>query len=112
MDQAQFSISRRRLLKGVGGTAGLAAAGALHAPFVMAQPAKLKIGLMLPYTGTFASVGISIDNAFRLYVAEKGGKLGGRELEYVVLDDESDPAKAADNAGRLVPRATVEVLVG
>ena len=112
MDQAQFSISRRRLLKGVGGTAGLAAAGALHAPFVMAQPAKLKIGLMLPYTGTFASVGISIDNAFRLYVAEKGGKLGGRELEYVVLDDESDPAKAADNAGRLVNRDKVDVLVG
>ena len=112
MDQAQFSISRRRLLKGVGGTAGLAAAGALHAPFVMAQPAKLKIGLMLPYTGTFASVGISIDNAFRLYVAEKGGKLGGRELEYVVLDDESEPAKAADNAGRLVNRDKVDVLVG
>ena len=112
MDQAQFSISRRRLLKGVGGTAGLAAAGALHAPFVIAQPAKLKIGLMLPYTGTFASVGISIDNAFRLYVAEKGGKLGGRELEYVVLDDESDPAKAADNAGRLVNRDKVDVLVG
>ncbi|MBI5912195.1 MAG: ABC transporter substrate-binding protein [Betaproteobacteria bacterium] len=112
MDQAQFSISRRRLLKGVGGTAGLAAAGALHAPFVIAQPAKLKIGLMLPYSGTFGPTGISIDNAFRLYVAEKGGKLGGRELEYVVLDDESEPAKAADNAGRLVNRDKVDVLVG
>src|SRR3990172_8120613 len=112
MDQAQFSISRRRLLKGVGGTAGLAAAGALHAPFVIAQPAKLKIGLMLPYTGTFAQPGIATDNGFRLYVAEKRGKLGGRELEYVVLDDESDPAKAVDNAGRLVNRDKVDVLVG
>ena len=112
MDQAQFSISRRRLLKGVGGTAGLAAAGALHAPFVIAQPAKLKIGLMLPYTGTFAQPGIATDNGFRLYVAEKRGKLGGRELEYVVLDDESEPAKAADNAGRLVNRDKVDVLVG
>ena len=112
MDQAQFSISRRRLLKGVGGTAGLAAAGALHAPFVIAQPAKLKIGLMLPYTGTFAQPGIATDNGFRLYVAEKRGKLGGRELEYVVLDDESEPAKAVDNAGRLVNRDKVDVLVG
>ncbi len=111
MDQAQFSISRRRLLKGVGGSAGLAAAGALHAPFVIAQPAKLKVGLMLPYSGTFAQAGIAMDNAFRLYVAEKGGKLGGREIEYVVLDDESEPSKAVDNAGRLVNRDKVDVLV-
>ncbi len=112
MGESMFSMSRRRLLKGTGGAAALAAAGALHAPAVRAQPAKLKVGLMLPYTGTFAQPGIAADNAFRLYLAEKGGRLGGREIEIVKLDDESEPAKAVDNAGRLVDRDKVDVLIG
>jgi len=111
MTQSAASATRRRLLKAAAGGAALAATG-LHAPYVIAQPAKLKVGLMLPYTGTFAALGNAITNAFRMYVAEKGGKLGGRELDYVVVDDESDPAKAVDNAARLVNRDRVDVLVG
>ncbi|MDH5245371.1 MAG: ABC transporter permease, partial [Betaproteobacteria bacterium] len=42
------------------------------------QPAKIKVGLMLPYTGTFAALGNSITNAFKLAIDENGGKLGGR----------------------------------
>jgi len=104
-------FDRRQFLKsGVGGV-GVAAA-ALHAPFVIAQPAKIKVGLMLPYTGTFAFLGAAIQNGFRLYLAERGGKIGGREVEYVNLDDESDPPKAAENANRLVNRDKVDVLVG
>ena len=103
-------IPRRRFLQSAGGL--VLAASPLGAPFVLAQPARLKVGLMLPYTGTFAALGNAITNAFKLYVAENGGRLGGRELEYVVLDDESDPAKAVDNAGRLVNRDKVDVLVG
>ena len=59
--------------------------------------AKLKVGLMLPYTGTFAALGTAIENGFRLHVTEQGGKLGGREVEFVKVDDESDPSKATDN---------------
>ena len=40
-----------------------------------AQSAKLKVGLMLPATGTFAALGTAIENGFRLYVTEQGGKL-------------------------------------
>jgi branched-chain amino acid transport system substrate-binding protein len=91
----------------------LIAACALAAPLSMAQTtAKLKVGLMLPYTGTFASLGTAIENGFRLYVAEQGGKLGGREVEYVKVDDESDPSKATDNVNKLVKRDNVDVLVG
>jgi branched-chain amino acid transport system substrate-binding protein len=111
MTDSKVSLTRRRLVKPAAGGAALAA-GSMHAPFVIAQPAKLKIGLMLPYTGTFAALGNAITNGFKLHVAEKGGKLGGRELEFVVLDDESEPAKAVDNAGRLVNRDKVDVLVG
>ena len=89
------------------------AAAALLAPVLahaQAQGGKLKVGLMLPYTGTFASLGTAIENGFRLYVAEQGGKLAGREIEFVKVDDESDPAKATDNVNKLVKRDNVDVL--
>ena len=90
-----------------------AATGVASLPgFAFAQGEKLKIGLMLPYTGTFAQLGVAITNGFKLAVAENGGKLGGRELEYFTVDDESDPAKATDNANKLVTRDKVDVLIG
>lgn len=73
---------------------------------------KLKVGFMLPYTGTFAALGVAIENGFKQYVDEQGGKLGGRVVEYVKVDDESDPSKAADNANKLVKRDNVDVMVG
>ena len=64
------------------------------------------------YTGTFAALGTAIENGFRLHVAEQGGKLGGREIEYVKVDDESDPSKATDNVNKLVKRDNVDVIIG
>ncbi len=79
---------------------------------LFAQQSKLKVGLMLPYTGTYAALGNAITNGFKLAVAEQGGKLGGRELEYFTVDDESDPAKAPENTNKLVKRDQVDVLIG
>ncbi|WP_298835172.1 ABC transporter substrate-binding protein [uncultured Piscinibacter sp.] len=93
-------------------TIALAAALVAAAATAQAQGAKLKVGLMLPATGTFAALGTAIENGFRLYVEEQGGKLGGREIEYVKVDDESDPAKATDNVNKLIKRDNVDVLVG
>jgi branched-chain amino acid transport system substrate-binding protein len=90
----------------------LAAAASLAAHSAMAQSPKLKVGLMLPYTGTYAALGVAIENGFRLRVAEQGGKLGGREIEFVKVDDESDPAKATDNVNKLIKRDNVDVIVG
>ena len=74
--------------------------------------APLKVGLMLPATGTFASLGTMIENGFKLYVQEHGGKLAGREIQYFKVDDESDPSKATDNVNKLIKRDNVDVLVG
>jgi branched-chain amino acid transport system substrate-binding protein len=73
---------------------------------------KVKIGLMLPYTGTYAALGNAITNGFKQFVEENGGKLGGREVEYFTVDDESNPAKATENAKKLVSRDKVDLLVG
>jgi branched-chain amino acid transport system substrate-binding protein len=89
--------------------AALAAALVLPAA---AQSPKLKVGFMLPYSGTYAALGDAIEKGFRLYVTEQGGRVGGREIEYVKVDDESDPAKATDNVNKLIKRDNVDVLVG
>ena len=73
---------------------------------------KLKVGLMLPFSGTYTALGVAIENGFRLYVDEQGGKLAGREVEYVKVDDESDPAKATENVNKLIRRDKVDVIVG
>jgi branched-chain amino acid transport system substrate-binding protein len=73
---------------------------------------KVKVGFMLPYTGTYAALGNAIENGFKLYVQEQGGKLGGREVEYFKVDDESEPSKAVDNMNKLVKRDNVDVVVG
>ena len=72
----------------------------------------IKVGLMLPYTGTYAALGNAIENGFKLYVQEQGGKLGGREIQYFKVDDESEPSKATDNVNKLIKRDNVDVLVG
>jgi branched-chain amino acid transport system substrate-binding protein len=77
-----------------------------------AQGQKIRIGLMLPYTGTYAQLGTAITNGFKLAVTERGGRLGGRELEYFTVDDEAEPARAPENTNKLVQRDKVDVLVG
>ena len=106
--ETRVQASRRTILKGVAATA----VALLPAPFAVGQTARIKLGLMLPYTGTYAALGKNIDEAVRLAVGEQGGKLGGREVEYVVLDDESEPAKGAENANKLVTRDKVDFLIG
>ena len=96
--------------------AALALAAAVLATFcatpALAQASPIKVGLMLPATGTFAALGDAIEKGFKLHVQEQGGKLAGREVQYFKVDDESDPAKATDNVNKLIKRDQVDVLVG
>ena len=67
---------------------------------------------MLPYTGTYAQLGTAIENGLKLALHQSGGKFGGREVDFFKVDDESDPAKATENANRLITRDKVDVLIG
>jgi branched-chain amino acid transport system substrate-binding protein len=107
MTNTTTPLSRRALLAGA---AALTAAPLARPAF--AQGAPVRIGLMLPFSGTFASLGENIAAAFEMYLAEKGGRLGGRVIQVVRLDDESDPAKSVQNVNRLVGRERVGALVG
>ncbi len=104
--------TRRLVLSRSAAVLGAASAGLLLPELARAQSGKIRIGLMLPYSGAFAQLGVAIENGFRLALDEKGGKLGGREVEYFKVDDESDPPKGVENANKLVQRDKVDVLVG
>ena len=104
--------TRRLVLSRSAAIIGAASSGLLLPSWAQAQTSKLKVGLMLPYTGTFAQLGVAIENGFRLAVDAQGGKLGGREIEYFKVDDESEPPKGVENANKLVQRDKVDVLIG
>ena len=87
-----------------------AVALATHLAAGAAEP--IKVGLMLPSTGTYAALGDMITKGFKLAIDEQGGKLAGREVQYFTVDDESDPSKATDNVNKLIKRDNVDVLIG
>ncbi len=104
--------SRRLVLTRSAALIGAASTGLLLPHLAAAQGNKIRVGLMLPYTGTYAQLGVAIENGFRMAIDEQGGKLGGRDIEYFKVDDESDPPKGVENANKLVLRDKVDVLVG
>ncbi|MFO1136190.1 MAG: ABC transporter substrate-binding protein [Rhodoblastus sp.] len=104
-------IDRRRILT----LAGATGASTIAMPFVRpswAQTGAIRVGLLLPYSGTYAALGEAITNAMQLYVKQQGGKLGGREIVFVKVDDASEPAKATENTTKLVSGEKVDVLAG
>jgi branched-chain amino acid transport system substrate-binding protein len=88
-----------------------AAAVVLGGPPAQAQE-KLKIGVIATLSGPPAVLGQQLRNGFNLAVKTLGGKLGGREAEVIVADDELKPDVAVTKAKALVDRDKVEFVVG
>jgi branched-chain amino acid transport system substrate-binding protein len=82
----------------------------------LASPAlaqeKLKIGVLTTLSGPAATLGTQQRNGFQLAVKTLGGKLGGREVEMLIQDDELKPDVAVGKAKALVERDKVDFVVG
>jgi branched-chain amino acid transport system substrate-binding protein len=105
----RFHPTRRRVLQGVAGTAAL---GALPR-FAFAQGAPVKIGLILPMTGPFASTGRQITAACRLYMQQNGDTVAGRKVELIVKDDTGlAPETTKRIAQEMVVQDKVTILAG
>ncbi len=103
-----LSVARRRLLRGV---AAAVATVLLSTPALAADP--LKIGLILPLTGPFASTGKQIEAASRLYIAKNGDTVAGRKVELIVKDDTGlAPETTKRIAQELVVQDKVSILAG
>ncbi|MDI5892464.1 ABC transporter substrate-binding protein [Halomonas rhizosphaerae] len=84
----------------------------MSASAAMADNHPVKVGLMLPYSGTYTALGEAITNGLKLAIEQNGGQLGGREVEYVELDSEANPSKAPQNMSRLVKGDGVDFVIG
>jgi branched-chain amino acid transport system substrate-binding protein len=93
--------------------ASIAGAGLLLAGGVQASnDDPVKLGLMLPYTGTYTALGEAITNGLQLAIEEHGNQLGGRDVETIRLDSEANPARAPQNMSRLVRGDNVDFVIG
>ena len=74
----------------------------------------VKIGLVLPMSGPFASYGKQIEHGVKLYLATQGDTFGGRKVELIIKDD--SPGTAGDVSKRLaqelVIKDKVDILAG
>lgn len=84
----------------------IAALAALALP--SASHAQIKVGVILSMTGPAASLGISEKNALPLMDKE----IGGKKVEYIVLDDTSDTTTARRLVERLVTEDKVDIILG
>jgi len=93
------------------GIVAAAATGMFAVPALAADP--LKIGLILPLTGPFASTGKQIEAACRLYMAKNGDTVAGRKVELIVKDDTGlAPETTKRIAQEMVVQDKVSVLAG
>ena len=67
---------------------------------------KLKIGLLTTLSGPPAVLGQQQRNGFQLALKTLGGKLGGREVELIVEDDELKPDRRRQQGTGLWSSAT------
>ena len=91
---------------------GLAGLVALLAIGPAAAQDKIKIGVIVTLSGPAAALGGQVRDGFALAVKDLGGKMGGREVEVVVADDELKPDSAVTKVKGLLERDKVDFVVG
>ena len=97
----QAASAARRVLRCT--ALGMALAAAMPAAW-----AQIKVGVTLSSTGPAASLGIPERNTVGLLPNE----VAGQKIEWIVLDDATDPTQAVRNARKLTSEDKVDLLVG
>jgi len=76
----------------------------------LARPAdaQVRIGVTISTTGPAASLGVPQRNSIALMPHE----IGGRTVEYIVLDDGADSTRAVANTRKLIDESNVDAVIG
>jgi len=83
-------------------------AGMVLTGYAALAQADIKIGVTLCTTGPAASLGIPVKNGLELLPRT----IGGENIQWIILDDATDPTAASKNARKLVSEENVDLLVG
>ncbi|WP_440412765.1 ABC transporter substrate-binding protein [Neorhizobium petrolearium] len=99
-------ITRRTLMAAT----GIALSGLVALP--AAAQETVKIGLILPMTGPFASTGRQVDAGVKAYMALNGDTVAGKKIEVVLRDDAGVADQTRRIAQELVVNDGVKMLMG
>ncbi|GMO16719.1 ABC transporter substrate-binding protein [Bradyrhizobium sp. TM239] len=73
---------------------------------------KIKLGVIVTLSGPAAALGQQVRDGFALAVKDLGSKMGGRDVEVVVVDDELKPDAAVTKVKGLLERDKVDFVIG
>ncbi|MCT7667459.1 substrate-binding protein [Shinella kummerowiae] len=108
-------ITRRTTLKALGTGALTASTFSLGMPAILrAQDGPIKLGFLSGLTGLETILGETQLNCFKLAVSEinNGGGIAGRQVEFIVEDDQTTTRGAIDKARKLVSGDQVDAIIG
>jgi ABC-type branched-subunit amino acid transport system substrate-binding protein len=105
------ALSRGRFVAGTAGAAALTFGGA---PYVMAAPKDLVIGLNVPLSGPYSDQGSDQLRAYTLAIDEINAKGGimGMHVTASQGDDQTTATVAVDNAQRMIERDGAVMITG
>jgi branched-chain amino acid transport system substrate-binding protein len=95
-------------MKGVKKISVIATSAAMLTFAGTAALAQIKVGVTLSTTGPAASLGIPEKNTLALLPTE----IGGKTVQYIVLDDASDTTSAVKNTRKLLSEENVDIVLG
>jgi branched-chain amino acid transport system substrate-binding protein len=105
-----MNFTRRKVL----GAAGAAAlASAVPGKRVFAQQGTVKIGMSMPQTGPLGAGGQAALLALRMWVEDVNGKGGllGRKVDFIVYDDQTNPANTPGIYTKLIEIDKADLLI-
>src|SRR5207237_7023657 len=105
-----MNFTRRKVLGAVGATA---LSAAIPGGKALAQQNVVKIGMSMPQTGSLGAGGQAALVALRMWVEDvnqKGGLLG-RKVDFIVYDDQTNPANTPGIYTKLLDVDKVDLLI-
>ncbi len=107
-------LDRRGLLRmlaavgAAGATGGLAAC----APSTSDSPkSTIRLGLLVPATGSNKSIGADLETGFKLYLSQHGGSFAGHQIDLITVD-EGDSVQQGTQALQELHKQNVAAVVG
>jgi branched-chain amino acid transport system substrate-binding protein len=72
----------------------------------------IKVGLVIPQSGVYAPLGEDMKAGWDLWLSQRGDKLGGREVETVVVDEGEGPDTGVPAVQKVLQQDRVDTVVG
>lgn len=107
------TLSRRSLLGLLGAAAALPILPACGSSVGTARgDATIRVGLVIPQSGVYASLGTDLQRGWELWLEQHGGQLGPYPVETVVADEGESPQTGVPAVQRMLQAENVDVVVG